>query len=97
MITVSLGKFTFHHKHNQFQLQIFDVAQFDTEFHFAEKDIIPRLSEALQLPHKIVWCQETVANNIEALCILLKRLSCPCHLSHIVSLLGRYPTEICDI
>ena len=97
MITVSLGKFTFHHKYNQFQLQIFDVAQFDTEFHFAEKDIIPRLSEALQLPHKIVWCQETVANNIETLRILLKRLSCPCHLSHIVSLLGRYPTEICDI
>ena len=54
MITVSLGKFTFHHKYNQFQLQIFDVSQFDTEFHFAEKDIIPRLSEALQLPHKIV-------------------------------------------
>ena len=39
-----------------------------------ERDIIPRLSEALQLPHKIVCCQETVANNMEAMCILLKRL-----------------------
>ena len=138
MITVSLGKFTC-------TISI-------TNFRFAERDIIPRLSEALQLPHKtvsetvvqrcsvkkvfleisqnsqgstcarvsflikrlwhscfpvnfakflrtpffffhrtplvaasIVCCRETVANNIEALCILLlKRLSYPCHLSHMV-------------
>ena len=39
------------------------------------KVIIPRLSEACQLPHKIVCCQATVSNDIEALCILLlKRL-----------------------
>ena len=63
-----------------------------------ERDIIPRLSEALQLPHKIVCCQETVANNIEALHILLlKKLSYTCRLSHMVPLLGRNPTEICDI
>ena len=61
-----------------------------------ERDIIPRLSEALQLPHKIVCCQETVANNMEAMCILLKRLY-PCCLWHMVPLLGRNPTEICDI
>ena len=29
--------------------------------------------------------------------LLLKRLSNPCRLSHIVPLLGRNPTEICDI
>ena len=57
MITVSLGKFTC-------TISI-------TNFRFAERDIIPRLSEALQLPHKIVCCQETVANNIEDLRILL--------------------------
>ena len=63
-----------------------------------EREIIPRLSEALQLPHKIVCCQETVANNIEALHILLlKKLSYTCRLSHMVPLLGRNPTEICDI
>ena len=87
-----------YHKYNQFKLQIFDEAQFVTESRLAERDISPRLSEALQLPHKIVCCQETVANNIEALCILLlKRLSYLCRLSHMVPLLGRNPTEICDI
>ena len=65
----------------------------NTEFRFAERDIIPRLSEALQMPHKIVCCQETVANNIEAFHILLlKKLSYTCRLSHMVPLLGRNTT-----
>ena len=34
-------------------------AKYVSEFRFGERDI-PRLSEALQLPHKIVCCQETV-------------------------------------
>ena len=38
---------------------MFDEAQCVTAFSFAERDI-PRLSEALQLPHKIVCCQETI-------------------------------------
>ena len=64
-----------YQKYNQFNLEMFDDVECVTEFRFAESDI-PRLSEALQLPHKIVCCQETVANNIEVLCILLKsRLS----------------------
>ena len=93
MITVNLGKFTF-------TIRITNLYRkyLNTEFRFAERDIIPRLSEALQLPHKIVCCQETVANNIEALHILLlKKLSYTCRLSHMVPLLGRNPTEICDI
>ena len=83
MISVSLGKFTC-------TISI-------TNFRFAERDIIPRLSEALQLPHKIVCCQETVANNIESLCILLLNRLYLYRLSHMVPLLGRNPTEICDI
>ena len=80
MITVNLGKFTF-------TIRITNLywKYLNTEFRFAERDIIPRLSEALQLPYKIVCCQETVANNIEALYkLLLKRLSYPCRLSHMV-------------
>ena len=83
--------------YNQFKQRIFDEAQFVNQFRFAEKDIIPRLSEALQLPHKIVCCQETVANNIESLCILLLNRLYLYRLSHMVPLLGRNPTEICDI
>ena len=39
------------------------------------------------MSHKIVSCQETVTNNIEALCISLKRLFYPCHLSDLVKFL----------
>ena len=87
-----------YQKYKQFKLQIFDEALFVPEFRFAERDFIPRLSEALQPSHKIVCCQETVANNIEALCILLlRRLSYLWRLSHMVPLLRRNPSEICDI
>lgn len=71
-------------------------AKYVSEFRFGERDI-PRLSEALQWPHKIVCCQESVANNIEELHIILKILSCPWFLSSMVSLFKRNPTEFCDI
>ena len=61
-----------------------------------QKDV-PQLSQALQVPHKIVCCQETVVNNIVALCVLLKRLSYPCRLPDMVSPFGRNPTDSCDI
>ena len=64
---------------------------------FVLHKVIPRLSEACQLPHKIVCCQATVSNDIEALCILLLKRLYLCRLSHMVPLLGRNPTEICDI
>ena len=60
-----------------------------TEFRFAERKY-STLSEALQLPHKTVCCQETVANNIEALCISLKSLSCPCRLSDMAEILQKF-------
>ena len=62
-----------------------------------QKRNIQRLSDALKLPRKIVYCQGTVAHNIEALCILLKILSYPCRLSDMVPLFGRNPAEICLI
>ena len=63
---------------------------------FAKRDI-PRLSDTLHLPHKIIYCQGAVVNNIEALCILLKTLSYPCFLSDMTPLFGRNPSEICLI
>ena len=59
-----------YQKYNQFNLEIFDEAQCFTEFCFTKRDT-PWLSDALQLPRKIVCCQGTVANNIEAMRILL--------------------------
>ena len=75
---------------------MFDAAQCITEFRFSERDIL-RLSQAIQLAHKIVYRRERVAFNIEALCILLKRLSDPYRLSDMVPRFGKNHTEICDI
>ena len=63
-------------------------------FRFAERNI-PRSSNAV--PLKTFCCQETVANNIYPLRILLKRLSYPCCLSDVIPLFGRNPTKIFDI
>ena len=52
-------------------MEIFNETQQITEFCFAKRDI-PRLSDALQLPHKIVCCERIFISNIEALCIFLK-------------------------
>ena len=97
MITVNLDKFTLTISITKLSCKYLMKHSFVTEFRFAERDIIPWLSEVLQLPHKIVCCQETVANNIEVLCILLLNRLYLYRLSHMVPLLGRNPTEICDI
>ena len=83
-----------YQKYNQFSLEIIDEAQYVTEFRFGKRDI-PRLSGALQLPHKVVWCKGTVVSNIEALLTLSKRLSYSCRPSGMVPRSRRNPIEIC--
>ena len=70
MTAVNLGKFTLTKSITNLTWK---QAQCVTKFYFAERDI-QLLSDALPLPHKILCCQGTIVNNIEALCILLKRL-----------------------
>ena len=48
--------------HKQFNVEIFDKAQCVTEIRFTEWDI-SRLPDALQLLHKVVCCQQTVARH----------------------------------
>ena len=83
-----------YQKNNQVNLEILDKTQCVTEYRFAKINI-PWLSYTLQMSHKIVCCQRTVVNNIETLCMLLKRLSYPCRLSDMKPLFGKNPTEIC--
>ena len=71
---VNLGKFTFTISITNLRCKYLMKPSLLLNF-VLHKVIIPRLSEACQLPHKIVCCQATVSNDIEALCILLlKRL-----------------------
>ena len=95
MITVNLGKFNFIKSIPNLTWKY--LMKPSVLLNFVYRRDIPRLSDALQLLHKIVCCQETVANKIEALCILLKRLSYPCRFSDMVPFFGRNLTEVCLI
>ena len=58
------------------------------------KDDLVRLSGALQLPPKYVCCTGTSASGIEALMILLQRLSYPNRWGDLVPLFGRAEPEL---
>lgn len=80
---------------------VFDVDKWDdtecrTELRFAKKDLAG-LIEELGFPPKFVCCQRTVCSDVEALCILLKRLAFPCRFSDMVPRFGRNPSELCLI
>ena len=53
-----------------------------------------RLHNALSLPEKYVCSQGTVSTGMEALMILLRRLSYPNRLSDLVQLFGRRKSEL---
>ena len=62
-------------------------------FRFRKNDMF-RLHNALSLPEKYVCSQGTVATGMEALMILLRRLSYPNRLSDLVQLFGRRKSEL---
>ena len=54
------------------------------EFRFEKQDNIRCLARALRLPQKFVCSNGTVANDIEALCLLLRRFAYPCRYSDLI-------------
>ena len=58
------------------------------EFRFRKHDL-PRLAEVLQIPDSFMCYQRTLSSGMEALCILLRRLSYPCRFSDIIPRFGR--------
>lgn len=58
------------------------------EFRFRKHDL-PVLAEVLQIPDSFTCYQRTVSSGMEALCILLRRLSYPCRFSDIIPRFGR--------
>ena len=59
-----------------------------TEFRF-EKAHLPLLADVLQIPPMFKCSQGSVADGMEALCMLLKRLSYPCRYADMVHRFGR--------
>ena len=78
MITVNLGKFTL----------INIITNLTWKYLILQKRCCTAVW-CTSTASQIVCYQKTVANKIEALCILLNRLSYPCHLSDMAPLFGR--------
>eukprot|EP00795_Rhopilema_esculentum_P014961 gene14961-biopygen856 len=68
----------------------------EVEFHFKKDDIF-RLAAALSLP-EIFKCQNgVVVDEIEALCIALKRFAYPCRLADLIPRFGRRVSQLCMV
>ena len=73
-----------------------DAAEVTAEFRFEKKDI-PALYEALRTP-EILKCQQgSVCDGMTGLCIVLKRLTCPCRYSDMIPTFRVPVRELCMI
>ena len=64
-----------------------------TEFRFHKNDV-PILLEALQRPQSFTCHQGTICDEIEALCITLRRFAYPCRYSDLIPRFGRPVPEL---
>lgn len=77
----------------------FDVLEEDeclSEFCFQEHDI-PLLAEVLGVPDAFKCSQRSIADGVEGLCILLKRLAYPCRYSDMLPRFARPVPVLCMI
>ena len=66
-----------YRSHSAFDLEDLDESECMAEFRFRKGDIV-FLSDALEIPDTVKCEQRSICDGIEALCILLRRLSYPC-------------------
>ena len=85
-----------HESYGPFTLEDMDEAECKAEFR-VEKGDHPMLAEALDIPATFKCQQRTVCDGMEGLCMLLKRLACPCRYSDMISRFGRPVPELCMI
>ena len=78
----------FYDVYDRFDLENMEEAECKSEFR-VEKHDIPLLPEALGLPETFTCPQRSVAEGIEGLCMVLKRMSFPCHFSDMIYRFGR--------
>ena len=87
---------TFQSKNPDFDYESFPSFDLDgissadcyAEFRFEKQDI-PLLAEALQLPPRFTCQQRSVCDSMEGLCMLLKRVAYPCRYSDMIPRFGR--------
>ena len=74
--------------YGRFDLDSMNSAECKAEFR-VEKQDLPRLVAALQLPPVFKCEQRSICDDIEGLCMLLKRVAYPCRLSDMIPRFGR--------
>ena len=74
--------------YGRFDLDEMDDSECVAEFRVKKHDL-PDLAAALQIPNQFVCHQRSVADGMEGLCMLLRRLSYPCRYSDIIARFGR--------
>ena len=77
-----------HGNYERFDLDSMNSAECKAEFR-VEKQDLPRLVAALQLPPVLRCEQRSICEDIEGLCMLLKRVAHPCRLSDMIPRFGR--------
>ena len=83
-------------KYNTFDVGMIDDEQGFNDFRFGKNDLYTLL-DVFNIPNRIIASQGTACSDIEALCILLKRLAFPCRYSDMTPMFGRNMTEMCLI
>lgn len=79
--------------YERFDLEDMEEPECKSEFRINKHDIYI-LSDVLGLPENFICPQRTVAQSIEGLCMLLKRMSFPCRYSDMIYRFGRPVPEL---
>ena len=74
--------------YGRFDLDEMDDSECLAEFRVKKRDL-PDLAAALRIPDQFVCHQRSVADGMEGLCMLLRRLSYPCRYSDMIARFGR--------
>ena len=74
--------------YGRFDLDEMDDSECLAEFRVKKHDLLD-LAAALRIPNEFVCHQRSVANGMEGLCMLLRRLSYPCRYSDMIARFGR--------
>lgn len=79
-----------YQSYDSFNLDDIGEAECKSEFR-VEKEDIPRLAEALELPPTFKCKQRSICDSLEGLCLLLRRVSYPCRYA---DLIPRFPRPV---
>ena len=82
-----------YENYERFNLEEIEEPECKANFRF-QKDDIPELAEVLGLPEVFRCSQRTVADQLEGLCLLLRRMAYPCRYSDLIPQFGRPAPEL---